>query len=308
MFKFLRAVDQIKNSLPECVLTIGNFDGIHLGHQAVLNAVCAKAKECALPAVLMLFEPQPQEFFQQHKAPARLYRLRDKLHYLKNYSLDYVICFRFNQTFANQSAEDFVQNTLVKQLNVKHLFVGTDFRFGHQRHGDIQLLQTMGAQYDFALYQTNTITIHNERVSSSAIRQKLAQGDFIGTKELLGRNYQMTGHVIHGDHLGRELGFPTANIALGRFVSPLWGIYIAQIYGLTETPLPAAVSVGKRPAVGGTKMLVEAHILDFNQQIYGKRLQVEFLQKIRDEQNFDSLDKLVEQIRQDVAKTTKYFK
>lgn len=283
-----------------CALTIGNFDGVHLGHQAVLRHLRAKADELQLPMAVMLFEPQPSEFFQGNQAPARLMRLRDKLYYLQQYGVDIVILQKFDRTFANFSAEDFICQQLVKQLNVKFLSVGDDFRFGAQRQGDFHLLQQAGAKYGFQVEDNHTLALGKQRISSTAIRQALADGDFIQAEKLLGRPYSIFGRVIHGNKLGRTIGFPTANIRLQRQVSPIKGVYAVKVRLESGKFFNGVANIGTRPTVNGATQLLEVHLFDFNQNIYGQWLEVEFCAKLRNEMKFSSVDELTAQIKNDV--------
>lgn len=286
-----------------CVLTIGNFDGVHQGHQAVIQALQQQAKQLHLPSCVMLFEPHPQEFFLTEKAPARLMRLREKIKILKNLSIDKIICLRFNQHLASMSAEIFVKQILVDKLGICSLIVGDDFRFGKGRQGDFESLKKLGQQYGFEVHAMTTVLFEGERIGSSRVRNALKAGDFSLARQLLTRPFTLSGRVIHGDQRGRVLGFPTANIALHRFVLPVTGVFMVRVYGLGEKPLNAVANCGRRPTVDGVKDLLEVHVLDFNQDIYGVCLEIEFLKKIRDEKRFSSLEALKKQITADVKWT-----
>ena len=291
-----------------CVATIGNFDGVHLGHQAVIGQLAEKAQELGLPTQVILFEPQPQEFFRPDAAVPRLTRLREKLQALRRYSVDRVLCLRFDARFAAMEPEEFIRRILVDGLGVRYLVVGDDFRFGHKRRGDFDMLAAAGARYGFQVVNMHTVTIDEERVSSTRIRATLAAGDLATAEKLLGRPYRMCGRVAHGDKLGRTLGFPTANIHLHRKVTPIAGIFAVEVFGLRIEPVPGAANVGTRPTVGGTRTLLEVHLLDFNEEIYGEYVQVNFLRKFRDEKRFDSIDELRRWIAKDVEDVRTFFR
>jgi len=291
-----------------CVATIGNFDGLHLGHQKVLEQLREKAQQLNLPSLLITFEPLPQEYFRGTAAPARLLRLREKLMLLATYKIDRVLCLRFNQKLAQLPAAEFVQQILVSKLGIKWLIVGDDFRFGAQRQGDFALLTQLGEKHGFAVTPTTTVTREGVRIGSSRVRTALDQGDLTLAKQLLGRPYRIGGHVIHGDKRGRQLGFPTANIPLRRWVKPLQGVFTVLVHGVGDKPLPAVANIGTRPSVDGNHSLLEVYLLDFKQDIYGHYLQIEFLQKLRDEQRFASLEELKTQISKDIATARELFR
>lgn len=289
-----------------CALTIGNFDGVHLGHQKILAHLREKAKDLHLPMVVMLFEPQPSEYFLGEKAPARLMRLRDKLHYLAEEGVDYVFCVKFNRTFAQLTAEQFVSELLVEKLNVKFLSIGDDFRFGAKRQGDFSLLQLVGKQAGFTVEDNRSFCLDAQRISSTAIRQALAENDLALAKKLLGRPYQVCGRVVHGNKLGRTIGFPTANIHLHRQVNPVKGVYAVQVQ-LKDICVKGVANIGKRPTINGLKQLLEVHLFDFNENLYGQYLQIEFCHKIREEIKFPSFEALKQQIEQDVLVSKTFF-
>jgi riboflavin kinase/FMN adenylyltransferase len=289
------------------VLTIGNFDGVHRGHRAVLTQLAGIARDCGEPAVLMTFEPQPQEFFAPHQAPARLTRLREKLKAFSDLPLARVCCLDFDWSLATLSPMDFIEDLLVKKLGIRHVVVGDDFRFGRDRQGDLALLHSAGQRLGFAVSRMETCRLGNERVSSTRIRHALLQGELEVASELLGRRYSLCGRIIHGDQRGRSLGFPTANIALHRRILPLSGVFAVQVLGVAEQTLPGIANVGFRPTVDGKKSLLEVHLLDFEGNLYGRHVRVEFLHKLREEQRFSSLEALRQQIQQDVQKVREYF-
>ncbi len=290
-----------------CVATIGNFDGVHLGHQALLQRLRAEGERRGLPSVVLLFEPHPQEFFargSERLAPARLLRLREKLQRLRSLGVDAVQVLRFNASLAQLPAEDFISVWLEQRLQLRHLVIGDDFRFGHQRRGDFALLQ---AATGFSTEASATVMLDGERVSSTAIRQALANNAFEQAARMLGQRYVLTGKVAHGEARGRLLGFPTANLRLHRAVLPLSGVYVVQVHGLADKPLPGVANIGNRPTVAGKEPRCETHLFDFTGDIYGKRIAVEPLHKLRGEQKFDGLDALRAQIARDAEQARAYF-
>lgn len=307
MQKIIRGFYNLPSLPQECVATIGNFDGVHLGHQAVLNQLALKGDTLGLPSVVISFEPQAHEFFSPNTAPARLSRFREKVETLRCYSVQQLCVLRFNKKLAQMSAQDFIQQLLVDGLNVKYLVVGDDFKFGKDRQGDFAMLQQAGKEYGFQVVNMNTFSIDNIRVSSTRIRQALEEGDIMSAEKLLGRPYRMSGRVAHGDKRGRTMGFPTANIHLHRCKVPLNGVYAVQLFGVKGEPVKGVANVGVRPTVGADKALLEVHLFDFNDDIYGEHVQVHFLHKLRNEQKFSGLDALIKQIHQDCDDAKDYF-
>jgi riboflavin kinase/FMN adenylyltransferase len=297
--EFIRGLHNLRPRHRGCVATIGNFDGVHLGHQAVIGQLAEKAAELHLPALAVLFEPQPLEHFRPEAAPARLMRLREKLQALRRYSVERVLCLRFDARQAAMSAEDFIRRVLVEALSVRYLVVGDDFRFGHGRAGDFALLERAGRAHGFQVAPMHSFTVDGARVSSTRVREALAAGDLDGAARLLGRGFRISGRVAHGDKRGRTIGVPTANIHLHRRVTPLRGVYVVELYGLDEEPLAGVANIGTRPTVGGTRALLEVHLFDFDRDIYGRHVSVEFLHRLRDEQRFQSLDELKARITMD---------
>jgi len=290
------------------VLAIGNFDGLHLGHRALLERLTAIARERNLPAAVMTFEPHPRELFSPDQAPARLTSLREKLGLLETCGIERAYVCHFNRKLATLTAEQFIEQILVRGLAVSYLIVGDDFRFGRGRSGDFAMLQNAGTAYDFGVEAMHTVDLDGERVSSSAVRDALAEGDLEHAARLLGRPYRISGRVVHGDKIGGRIGFHTANIQLKRKRLPLTGIFAVTVSGLGEGLLPGAANLGIRPTVGqGSKQVLEVHLLDFDRQIYGAHVTVHFLHKLRDEMKFESLDALREQIARDVGHTRQYF-
>ncbi|VXC64970.1 bifunctional riboflavin kinase/FAD synthetase [Massilia sp. 9I] len=295
-----------------CALTIGNFDGVHRGHQALLAHVRGAAAELGIEAAVMTFEPHPREYFARRandlsKAPARIANLRDKLGDLSHAGIDRVIVEHFNEHFASQSPQDFIERVLVEGLHVKWLMVGDDFRFGARRAGDIAMLQEAGREYGFQVETLKAVMLGERRISSSAVREALAAGDFRATQQLLGHPYTMSGHVIHGQKLGRTLGFPTLNLRVAHRPA-LAGIFVVQVHGLADSPLPAVASLGVRPTVEDAgRMLLEVHVFDYAQPSYGKLVRVEFLAKLRDEEKYVDLPTLTAAIERDAAQARAYF-
>lgn len=293
-------------------LTIGNFDGVHLGHQAMLSRLKDAAHRLGFPACVMTFEPHPREFFAPDQAPTRLTSLREKLQLLAQSEVDCVHICRFNYDFARISAEEFITRILNQELSVRWLLVGDDFRFGARRAGDFTMLQTFAAENGFAVEVMPSVIIEDQRVSSTAIRQALASGDLNSARKLLGRAYSISGRVIDGDKLGKQIGFPTANIQLKHNRPPLSGIFAVAVRGAIRsspaTELQGVASLGVRPTVHENgKPVLEVHLFDFNQEIYGHHLQVDFLHKLRDEEKYADLDTLILQIKKDVAQAKDFF-
>jgi riboflavin kinase/FMN adenylyltransferase len=294
-----------------CVLTIGNFDGLHRGHQGLLERLIAKARALGLPATVMTFEPHPREFFAPEQAPPRLTSLREKLELLAAHGVDRVHVCAFNSRLAALAAEDFIQQILVDGLAVRHLFVGDDFRFGKGRQGDFAMLQQAGQTQGFGVEAMQTVIWQGERVSSSYVREVLAAGELEHAASLLGRPYAISGRVTHGDKIGRQLGFPTANIQLKRKCAPLAGVFAVELSGIDGDRTrrwPSAASLGTRPSIAaGLQPVLEVHLLDFDRDIYGTHVTVNFLHKLRDEARFDSLEELTTHIARDVAGVRDYF-
>jgi len=285
-----------------CVITLGNFDGVHLGHQAVLAQTARAGEQRNLPVVAITFEPLPREFFAPHAPVARLTRLRERYLFIKRLGLlDELAVLHFDRALANMSADDFVQSILVKKLNARHIVIGDDFRFGTKRRGDFGLLERLGQKWGFTVEAADTFMLEGVRVSSTKVRMALNRGDMDEAASLLGRPFTLCGHVAHGDERGRQLGFPTANVALQRRQSPLHGVYVVETARLqTHTLHYGVANVGSRPTVGGTRARLEVHLFDFHGSLYGEVLEVRFLHHIRDERRFESLPSLIAQIKTDV--------
>ncbi len=305
--QIIRNIQNLKPHHHGCVATIGNFDGVHLGHQAVLGQLAEKADELCLPLTVVTFEPQPQEVFRPEQAPPRLTRFREKVQALRRYAVDRVLVLRFNKQFSQQSAADFIQNLLVNGLGVKYLVVGDDFCFGKDRSGDFAMLQAAGVEQGFEVVNMHTFALDEKRVSSTRVREALGAGDLNAAEKLLGRIYRMSGRVAHGDKKGRTIGFPTANIHLHRINTPLRGVFAVELFGIEGEPLPGVANLGTRPTVGGMKTLLEVHLFDFEGDIYGAHVHVNFLRKLRDERRFDSFDELKAQILVDAEQAQAFF-
>jgi riboflavin kinase/FMN adenylyltransferase len=307
MQKIIRGFHNLPSNPTGCVATIGNFDGVHLGHQAVLSQLALKGDMLNLPAVVITFEPQPNEFFAPEKAPARLSRFREKVESLRSYSIQQLCLLRFNRKLAQMSAQEFIQQLLIDGLNVKYLVVGDDFKFGHGRQGDFALLQQVGRKAGFQVVNMHTFAIDQDRVSSTRIRDALEAGDLLTAAKCLGHPYRMSGRVAHGDKRGREFGFPTANIHLHRCKVPLSGVFAVQLFGINGEPVDGVANIGTRPTVGGHKVILEVHLFDFNRDIYGEHVQIVFFHKLRDEQKFANFDQLISQIKQDCIDAKRFF-
>jgi len=283
-------------------VTIGNFDGLHLGHQAMLARLQDVARTRGLPTCVLSFEPHPREFFAPEQAPARLSSLREKAEHLQRLGIDRLHVFRFDRAFSALTADAFIEQVLGRTLQAQYVLVGDDFRYGAKRAGDFALLQSAGRSLGFDAEFLPTVEIGGERASSTAVRSALAAGELDHAARLLGRPYSISGRVVHGDKLGRDIGFPTANIQLKHNRPPLMGIFAVELCGLNGLPLPGVASLGKRPTVKGADAVpvLEVHLFDFNADIYARRVRVDFLHKLRDEAKYPDLDSLVAQIRRDV--------
>lgn len=305
--KFIRGLHNLTCLPSGCVLTIGNFDGVHSGHHTLLTRLRQVGDQRGLPVAVMIFEPQPLEFFASSHAPARLTKLREKIAQLVARSVDAVICVNFNAEFAKQSAETFIQKILLDKLQVKFLVVGDDFRFGAGRRGDFALLNALGAVKGLAVVSAKTFCDNGNRVSSTAIRVALAASDFAMAERLLARPYSLSGLVVHGEALGRQLGFQTANILLQRQVLPVKGVFAVNVKGVGESAIHGVANIGTRPTVKGKRQQLEVHLFDVNLNLYGCYIEVVLQHKIRDEQRFASLNELQAQIAQDVVTARAYF-
>lgn len=290
-----------------CVITIGNFDGVHVGHKSLIEKLKKLSATLDTTSLVMTFEPQPLEYFNPDSCVPRLTRLREKFHHLAKTGVDAVLVSRFNSVFAKKSADMFLKEILVDRLKIKAILVGEDFRFGYKREGDIDLLKKMGERYGFLVNIMPNVMLHEERVSSTSIRKALLNADQGYAEQLLGRPFTMMGRIVYGSQLGRQLGFPTANIYLHRKATPIKGIYIVRLYGISEKGLPGVANVGVRPTIGGTRILLEVYLFNFNQNIYGKYVTVEFCKKLREEVRFANLELLKNQMVLDANDASNYF-
>ena len=284
--------------LKSSVVTIGNFDALHLGHQALIRH-CELLADGNRPIAVITFEPLPATWFRPDAAPARLMSARQKLEYLANEGIALVWLMRFNQTLAAMSAEDFVQSVLVDTLDVSDVVVGEDFRYGKGRQGNTDSLRQSGEKLGFGLNTIQMLDVDGQRASSTAIREFLAAGDLEGAKHLLGRPFRMAGRVVRGQQLGRQLGYPTANIRLAALPSPVKGVFAIRTRWGNSGWRDGVANLGTRPAVGGEGFLLEVHLFDFMGDLYGQRLEVEFVKKLRNEAHFADIDDLVVQMRED---------
>lgn len=296
--ELIRGLHNLRARHQGCVLTIGKFDGVHLGHQAVLSQVVEKARQLGLPATVMVFEPQPEELFSPANAPARLSVLRDKYRQLKKLGIDRLLCVKFNREFAACSAQHFVEQLLVAQLGVKFLVVGDDFRFGKGRVGDFAYLQQEGAKCGFDVVSTQSFRVANCRISSTAVRAALANSDFALAEQMLGRPFVIAGKVLHGEKLGRTIGFPTANLLLKRHNTPVNGVFAVDVT-IAEQCFAGVANIGHRPTVNGQRAQLEVHLFNFDRNLYGQFISVALKHKIRDEKKFASFELLHQQIKLD---------
>ena len=289
-------------------LTIGNFDGVHLGHQAMLTRLSDAAQRLGMPACVMTFEPHPREFFAPDQAPTRLTSLREKLELLERFGVERAYVHRFNFEFAKTPPEDFIERILHRGLAARWILVGDDFRFGARRGGDLAMLKQAASRYAFDVHSMPSVMADGVRVSSTEVREALAAGDMRRAQRLLGRPYSISGRVVSGDRIGRQLGFPTANVLMKRNRPALSGIFAVEVHGLNEAPLRGAASLGVRPTITNIpRPCLEVHLLDFARDIYGAHVQVDFLHKLRDEEKYADVGMLKGAIANDVANTREYF-
>jgi riboflavin kinase/FMN adenylyltransferase len=297
----------LQSARGRCALTIGNFDGVHRGHRALIDRVTAKARELGLTSCVLTFEPHPREFFAREAAPARLTRLRDKLELMEAAGVKRVHIARFDASFAARPAAGFIEEVLVRGLGMRWLLVGRDFRFGERRSGDFATLEDAALRHGFRLEAMPDVLFEGERVSSSAVRAALKAGDLKGAERLLGHPYTISGRVAHGARLGRGLGFPTANIVLRR-TAPISGVFAVEVEGLAGGKKTGVASVGLRPTVNPVPIpLLEVHLFDWDGDLYGSHIKVRFLKKLREEKKYDGLDSLRRAIAQDAQQAKEYF-
>jgi riboflavin kinase / FMN adenylyltransferase len=283
-----------------CVTTIGSYDGLHLGHQALIERLAEHGLGCGLPAVLLTFEPLPREYLQPKDPPARLTSLRERCRILEPGPLDYLCLLRFGEALRNLSADSFAE-LLARELGARTVVVGHDFRFGRNGAATAEVLTAAGRRLGFAVDVVAPVQTDGERISSSAVRAALAGGDFAAAQRSLGRPWSMRGRVARGEQLGRTLGFPTANLSLERARSPVQGVFAVRVHGIGSDALPGVASLGTRPTVAGTRPLLEVHVFDFKGDLYGREIEVEFAAKLRDEETFASLEALTEQMHRDAT-------
>src|SRR5258707_1649969 len=296
--ELVRGLHNISQRHRGCVLTVGNYDGVHLGHQQMIGVLKARAAELHSAATVLVFEPSSKEFIDPDGAPPRLTRWREKFLALAAQGVERLVTLRFDETMRAMTPQSFV-DLMVDGLGTRHIVVGNDFRYGCNAGGTIDSLRAAGEARGFGVEQIAPFVLDGVRVSSTAVRERLGRSDFVGAKRLLGRPYRMLGRVVHGRELGRALGFPTANLRLMRRRPPVKGIMAVRVFGIAPQALIAVASLGTRPTVDGTDMLLEVHVFDFAGDLYGREIEVEFVAKLRDEVKFDSLDALIVQMKVD---------
>jgi riboflavin kinase/FMN adenylyltransferase len=300
--ELVRGLHNISARHRGCVLTVGNYDGVHLGHQQMIGALKVRAAEFRSAATVLVFEPSSKEFIDPDGAPPRLTRWREKFLALKAQGVERLVTLRFDECMRAMTPRSFVDELIVERLGTRHMVVGDDFRYGSKACGTIDTLRAAGQVHGFGVEQMAPFVFDGVRVSSTAVRERLEYADFAGAARLLGRPYRMMGRVAPGLKLGRELGFPTANLRLMRRKSPVWGILAVWTHGIDSRPLPGVASLGTRPTVNGTEPLLEVHVFDFAGDLYGRAIEVEFVAKLRDEVKFDSLDAMTVQMQIDAAR------
>jgi riboflavin kinase/FMN adenylyltransferase len=299
--ELVRGLQNIPKAARGCVLTVGNYDGVHLGHQQMIRAVKRRAAELSTAATVLVFEPSSKEFIDPDGAPARLTRWREKFAALQAIGVDRLVTLRFDEHVRAMTPQSFVDELIVGSLGARHVVVGDDFRYGREACGTIDSLRAAGREHGFGVEQMDPFILDGVRVSSTAVRERLERADYAGAARLLGRPYRMTGRVAHGTELGRTLGFPTANLRLMRRKSPTWGVLAVRVYGIEAGALAGVASLGTRPTVNGNEPLLEVHLFDFSGDLYGRLIEVEFVAKLRDEVKFESLDAMMVQMKVDAA-------
>jgi riboflavin kinase/FMN adenylyltransferase len=299
--ELVRGSHNISNAGRGCVLTVGNYDGVHLGHQRIIGVLKARAAELRCPATVLVFEPSSKEFIDPEGAPPRLTRWREKVVALSAQGVERLVTLRFDDHMRAMTPQCFVDELIVTALRTRHLVVGDDFRYGSNAGGTIESLKAAGQARGFGVEQIAPFVLDTVRVSSTAVRERLERGDCSGAARLLGRRYRMMGRVVRGAELGRTLGFPTANLRLMRRKSPLWGVFAVRVFGIESRPLGAVASLGTRPTVNGSEPLLEVYVFDFAGDLYGRPIEVEFIAKLRDEVKFGAIDAMVEQMKIDAA-------
>ncbi len=303
--KLIRGTTPCNSPHESCVATIGNFDGLHKGHRKIIEQVRAEGQRLNCLTSVISFEPLPTEFFSQKfdkDLPGRIYPYRDKARILNSLGIDEFVCLNFTQTLSEMEPEDFIKEILLERLNIKHLVIGDDFRFGKQRRGDFEMLSRIGKQCGMEVSNTATIQQNGKRVSSTLVREYLSKGDVSSANELLVDKYQLSGRIRHGDMRGRTIGFPTLNQSLPEDIVAARGAYAVKVHGLSKETLNGVANIGNRPTVSGRETRLETHIFDFDQEVYGKKVCVELVQFLRSEQKFESFDDLMLQIKKDSKK------
>lgn len=288
-----------RNLVKGSVVTIGSYDGLHPGHRQLLDRVVGEAMVRHVPSIVMSFEPTPKEFFSADAPPARLMRFREKFDALQDYGIDVFYCPRFSEAMRSITADAFIRRILVHGLNASHIVVGDDFHFARRREGSVAELQRAASALQYSVEQVPSVIVDGIRVSSTAIREALGAGNVARATALLGRPYRMSGRIVHGRQVGRKLGYATANVDLRRRRSAVMGIYAVRVQGLPEGPVDGVASVGTRPTFDLTKPLLEVHLFDFDRDIYGEYIHVDFIERLRDEERFDTVDSLVAQMQID---------
>ncbi len=297
--KLIRNLDMISRDQGGCVLTVGNYDGVHRGHRHMIEVLKLRAAELRCPATVLVFEPSSKEYLDPAGAPARLTRWREKAVALAALGVDQLVTLKFDERMRTMTAQGFVEELIAGGLGARHVVVGDDFRFGKYAAGTYEVLEAAGRAKGFGVERIEPFVFDGVRVSSTAVRERLELGDFSGAARLLGRPYRMMGRVAHGKQLGRTLGFPTANLPLMRRKAPLEGILAVRVFGIGHVPLPGVASLGTRPTVNGVEPLLEVHVFDYSGDLYGRVLEVEFVGKLRDEEKFDSLEAMRVQMNVD---------
>jgi riboflavin kinase/FMN adenylyltransferase len=299
--ELVRGLDNLSQRHRGCVLTVGNYDGVHLGHQQMIGVLKARAEQLRSAATVLVFEPSSKEFIDPDGAPPRLTRWREKYLALAAHGVERLVTLRFDECMRAMTPRAFVDELIVRRLGTRHLVVGDDFRYGCKAGGTIESLRAAGTEHGFGVEQLPPYVFDGVRVSSTAVRERLERADFAGAARLLGRPYRMLGRVVYGRQLGRTLGYPTANLRLMRRKPPLWGIFAVRVFGIDADARPGVASLGTRPTVDGTEPLLEVHVFDFCGDLYGRLIEVEFVAKLRDELKFDSLTAMTEQMKVDDA-------
>ena len=306
--ELIRGLHNLRPGHRGCVATIGAFDGVHIGHQAVIEHLLEKASELDLPSVIIVFEPLPREYFSPLQAPARIMSFWEKCRAMEALGVDRLLRIRFNEQLRAMSAQQFVDDIFVAGLGVRYVVLGDDFRFGNDRQGDISFIQEQGKRYGYQAGPTPTRSIDGERVSSTRIREALENADFVQAERLLGRPYSMSGKVIYGRQLGRTIGTPTANLELRRLRAPLSGVYAVEVSGAGFAEAHGVANVGVRPTIDDSiKANLEVHLLDREIELYGQHIEVSFRHKLRDERKFESVEELKENIARDIENTRTWF-